>query len=66
MFDGTKRRRHTDYCFDIGEYVVFTGELEVDLGGVVVFERDYNGRSFVFKSDCNSLIVKVIHTAILR
>ena len=36
MFDGTNRRRNTNYSFDEGEYVVFTGELEVDVGDVVV------------------------------
>ena len=36
MFDGTKRRRHTNYSFDEGVFVAITGELEVDLGGGVV------------------------------
>ena len=69
MFDGTKRRRHTDYSFDEGEFVVFTGELEVDPGGgvvlVIVVVGDYDGRSFVFKFDGNWFVVQVIYTAIL-
>ena len=36
MFDGTKRRRHTDYCIDEGVCAAIIGELEVDLGGGVV------------------------------
>ena len=36
MFDGTNRGRHTDYNFDEGVFAAITGELEVDLSGVVV------------------------------
>ena len=61
VFDGTNRTWHTDYSFDEGEYVVFTGENEVDLGGVVVLVivlvlvlvpvRDQDGRSVIFQLD---------------
>ena len=36
MFDGTNRTWQTNHRFDVGVFVTIPGELEVDLGGVVV------------------------------
>ena len=70
MFDGTNRRRHTDYSFDEGVFAAIIGEIEVDLGGgvvlVIVVVGDYDGRSVIFSINGNCLIIKTVTITILR